>query len=181
MKDLFYTLADYLQSELRSDELFTLHASAERSSFVRFNHGKVRQPGSVVQYTITLRLIEGGRHSKISMSLCGDIATDKRRLSRSLADLREQLPLLPVDPHLLINTTVQSSEVTEDDELPEAAQMVDSILREGEGTDLVGILASGSIYSGFANSFILDPLVRRTTCKFMNSGPSCRTYHMQIH
>ena len=145
-------MADHLQSEIRPSELFTLHASAERSNFVRFNQGKVRQPGSVVQYTMTLRLIEGGRHSKISMSLCGDVATDKRRLVKSLSDLREQLPLLPVDPHLLINTTVQSSEVSEDNELPDSTQMVDSILRAGKGTDLVGILAAGSIYSGFANS-----------------------------
>ena len=152
MKDIFYALADHLQSEIRPSELFTLHASAERSNFVRFNQGKVRQPGSVVQYTMTLRLIEGGRHSKISMSLCGDVATDKRRLVKSLSDLREQLPLLPVDPHLLINTTVQSSEVSEDNELPDSTQMVDSILRAGKGTDLVGILAAGSIYSGFANS-----------------------------
>ena len=68
-------------------------------------------------------------------------------------DLRDLLPHLPADPHLLINESVQSSEVVEDNKLIDTADMVDNILTESTGLDCVGILASGSNYRAFANSF----------------------------
>ena len=153
MRDLFYSLADHVQSAIKGSEIFTLSAQAERSDFIRFNQAKVRQPGSVVQCALHLRLIDNGRHSSISIGICGDIERDRARLSQAVITLREQLPHLPVDPHLLFNTTVQNSEVNASTQIGESKHMVDSILREGKGLDLVGILASGSIYSGFANSF----------------------------
>ena len=151
-QEYFYALADFVISKLQGSEILTMFLMAESSDFVRFNSGKIRQPGSVVQGNCTLQLIDEGKHSSIKLSLVGDKEPDQKRLLQTLGVLREQLPFLPVDPHLLINTSVQNSEDIQRNSLGDVSEIVSDILGEGEGTDLVGILASGSIYCGFANS-----------------------------
>jgi predicted Zn-dependent protease len=153
MKDLFYSLAEHVQSQLSGSEVYTLVANAERSDFVRFNKAKVRQPGSVVQYNLKLKLIDGRKHSSVTVGLCGEPKVDRKCLTNAIQELRAQLPYLPEDPHLLFNTDVQNSEVSSTSKLIDTPQMVDSIVEQAKGTDLVGVLAAGSIYSGFANSF----------------------------
>ena len=44
-------------------EAFTLSLNGERSDFVRFNHGRLRQPGNVEQSQVGLRLLRGRRHA----------------------------------------------------------------------------------------------------------------------
>ena len=82
----------------------------------------------------------------------GDLEQDKALIRTQLDSMRELLPHLPEDPHLLINTDVQSSEQVADNALMDTSDMVDDILTQSEGLDCVGILASGSNYRGFANS-----------------------------
>ena len=151
-QEYFYALADFITTKLQGVEIATLYLLAESSDFVRFNNAKIRQPGSVMQGSCSLRLIDQLKHSSMTLSLVGDKELDQQRLHQTLVSLREQLPFLPEDPHLLINTTVQNSEDIQPNELLDSAQMVSDILEEGKETDLVGILASGSIYCGFANS-----------------------------
>ena len=151
-QEYFYDLADFIIRKLKGSEIVTLYLLAEASDFVRFNYGKIRQPGSVVQGNCTLRLIAGAKHSAIKFSLVGDKELDQRCLLDTLISLREQLPLLPEDPHLLINMEAQNSENIQKNELVDAAEIVEDIIEEANQTDLVGILASGSIYCGFANS-----------------------------
>ena len=151
-QEYFYALADFITSNVHGSEISTMFLMAEASDFVRFNSGKIRQPGSVVQSNCTLQLIDQGKHSSIKLSLVGDKDLDRAQLLQALGTLREQLPFLPVDPHLLINTTVQNSEDIQRNSLGDVSEIVSDILGEAEGTDLVGILASGSIYCGFANS-----------------------------
>jgi predicted Zn-dependent protease len=153
MQQSFYELADFVQRHLQGAERFTLNFTAENSDFIRFNNGKVRQPGSVAQQSVKLRLMQGSRHASVESSLSGDQALDREQISQALGSLRRILPHLPEDPHLMINEELSSSEQRNDNKLCDSQSMVDQIIEASEGLDMVGILASGGIFRGFANSF----------------------------
>jgi predicted Zn-dependent protease len=153
MQEYFSQLADYLTSLLRGEEVYTCAFSAEDSDFVRFNRSAVRQAGTVAQRFLTLDLISGTRHTPGTVSLSGDFALDRDRLAGLIAGLREKLPHLPEDPHLLYATEVRSSEHLGENRLPEdSAAVAAAILEAGRGRDLVGLYAAGAIHNGFANS-----------------------------
>lgn len=148
----FNQLADHVTSTLKGEEVANLSFGAEDSDFIRFSQSKVRQAGSVQQRNIDLDLIEGRRHCSGSLTLAGDPEQDRGRLNKLVADLRERRALLPEDPYLLYATEVQSSELIKSGSLPAGPEAIGEIQTAGQGRDLVGIFASGSIYSGFANS-----------------------------
>src|SRR5215470_3920389 len=100
MQAYFYETADFLRSLLRGAEVFTCNLSAEDSDFVRFNHGRVRQAGSVAQRWLAIDLIEGRRHANGGVALSGAVDVDRTRLRRLIEQLREQRAHLPDDPYL---------------------------------------------------------------------------------
>lgn len=154
MQEYFYALADYLTSLLQGEEIFTSIFTAEDSDFVRFNRSAVRQAGAVTQRFLSVDLIDGMRHSSGHISLAGDLEFDRPQTATLFTRLREQLPYLPEDPHLLYATEVHSSEHHGQNRLPEdSGAVVAAILEAGRGRDLVGLYAAGGIYNGFANSF----------------------------
>ena len=153
MSQSVFELADHVQSLLSSKEAMTCSFNGENSDFVRFNHAKIRQPGSVSQSYCTLRLIEGQRHASAELTLSGDMASDKAMLGSELSKLRALLPHLPEDPHLLIHESDVQSHHSNEKDLPTSEAMTAEILDASAGTDMVGILASGSIYSAFASSY----------------------------
>ena len=148
----FKALSEQLVAALRGSEVLTLFVESEQSDFVRFNEAKVRQAGTVTQGQLLLDLIDGLRHAPGRYTLSGLLDEDVARGGGLRDSLRQTLPFLPEDPHLLYATDVQSTERIVTSDLPDASDMVDSILTLGEGLDLVGILASGSVFRGFANS-----------------------------
>jgi predicted Zn-dependent protease len=152
MQDYFYALADATTKSLHGDEFYTCTFHAEDSDFVRFNRSAIRQAGSVVQRFLTLDLIHDGRHAAAEMALSGDFESDRTRVSQLLNDLRQQLPYLPEDPHLLYATTVHSTMQQGENRLPDRTAAVNAVLDAGSGRDLVGIYAAGGIYAGFANA-----------------------------
>ena len=153
MQDYFHALADTITAHLRGDERYTCTLRGEDSDFVRFNRSAVRQAGTVHQRALSLDLIEGQRHAAGNVALSGDLQQDGARVTRLLEGLREQLPFLPEDPHLLYATEIRSSTALGRNELPEPGEAVDAVLRAGRGRDLVGLYAGGGIYVGFANAF----------------------------
>ena len=88
MAEQFNHLVTWLRGALREPEQFTLSYSAETSAFVRFNHSKVRQAGQVQQASVGLKLIDGGRHADLEITLAGDPAVDRQRLAEGLQQLR---------------------------------------------------------------------------------------------
>jgi predicted Zn-dependent protease len=148
----FKTLSERLVGSLHGPEVLTLFVEAEQSDFVRFNQAKVRQAGTVTQGLLSLDLIDGQRHAPGRYTLSGHLDEDVSRGLALLEELRQTLPYLPEDPHLLYATEVRSTQNATPSALPDAGEMVDSILDVGAGLDLVGILASGSVMRGFANS-----------------------------
>lgn len=153
MQDYFHALADTITACLHDREVYTCTFRGEDSDFVRFNHSAVRQAGTVHQRALSLDLIEGQRHAAGNVVLSGNLQQDGARVARLLAGLREQLPHLPADPHLLYATEVHSSTAAGRNELPERGAAVDAVLQAGRGRDLVGLYAGGGIYVGFANAF----------------------------
>lgn len=152
MQEYFHEISDFLDGLRQGSELLRTSFHAEDSDFVRFNHNQVRQAGHVTQREVAIDLCVGSRHVAARTSLVGNLVHDQERLRRVVARLRETVPHLPEDPHLLLPDQIRSSERIGSDDLPEAAESVSSVMKRGEGTDLVGLYSAGGIYSGFANS-----------------------------
>ena len=120
--------------------------SAERSDFVRFNHAKVRQAGSVAQAYLGVRLVRGERQASATVSL------EEADAKKALVQLRAMLCELPDDPWLLVNKVPDSSTSERRGTLPAPEEAARAIVAAASGRDLVGIYAAGTLYRGFANS-----------------------------
>jgi predicted Zn-dependent protease len=152
MESYFHAIADELERAIRAGEQYTAWLDAEVTDFVRMNGGKVRQPGSVTQRYLSVRLIAGARHAEHTLSLTGDVVEDARSVTNALASLRAALPELADDPHLLLPAEVVSSRDEHGGGLPPSEHVIDGVLDAAEGLDLVGLYAAGPVYRGFANS-----------------------------
>ncbi|MFN3566695.1 MAG: TldD/PmbA family protein [Burkholderiaceae bacterium] len=152
MKQRFLELADHAIAQLRGDEVLLVNFAGEETDFVRFNHAQVRQPMSVRQAHLALSLIESGRRNNVTLTLSGDASQDRASVAEAIRGLRDELPALPTDPYLLYATDATSSNREDRGRLPAPAEAIEQITSAARGTDLVGLLASGPIYRGFANS-----------------------------
>ncbi|MEQ8842514.1 MAG: metallopeptidase TldD-related protein [Acidimicrobiales bacterium] len=148
----FEAVHDDAVAALQGDEVLLVNISGETSDFVRFNHAAIRQAGSVRQAQLTCDLILGRRHAEGSLTLSGDLATDRGRVRSLLAELREIRSAVPDDPHLLYATELDGSERRVEGDALDAPDAIDAVLDGVAGKDLVGIYAAGETYRGFANS-----------------------------
>jgi len=153
MHNYFYSLADFVEQQLQSEEVSLTRFRGEQSDFIRFNQAKVRQPSSVIQRYLEIDLIQAQRHTHGQLTLSGQLSTDKARITQLILELRQQLPELSEDPYLLYATEVNVSEVIATCHLPKAKEVLGEILGAVAGYDFVGLYAAGGIFSGFANSF----------------------------
>ena len=149
MKEGFFDLADKLFRELDTDELLLCSLAAERSDFVRFNHARVRQAGTVEQRYVTWKLVHAGRQASATLSVAGD-GEDFSRARAALDRLRTTLAELPEDPWLLVSEDVTSTFSERHGRLPHPDEIVAAMTRSQH--DLAGFYAGGTIYRGFANS-----------------------------
>ena len=147
MKGRFFELAQTLGRQLQGGEMLLCTLSAERSDFVRFNHAKVRQAGSVEQSYLGVRLVRGERQASATVSL------EEEGAKKALVQLRAMLSELPDDPWLLVNKVPDSSTSERRGTLPAPEEAARAIVAAASGRDLVGIYAAGTLYRGFANSF----------------------------
>lgn len=152
MQNYFYQLADFIGTRIRANETWLACLSAEDSSFVRFNQSLVRQAGSVKQIGLTLSLIAQRRRAESRLTLAGERDNDQALVTSALETLRRDLGELPEDPYLLYNRIPQSTERVGESKLAPDAEILEQVLGQGQGKDLVGFYAAGAIYKGFANS-----------------------------
>jgi predicted Zn-dependent protease len=152
MRASFVAVAESLGRLLVAGEEFTLWFQGEDSDFVRFNRGRVRQPGSVSQKSATVHLIRGARHASGGVGLSGDEELDQARLGELVRGLREALTEVPEDPFLLYNTEVTSTARAGGEQPPDAAWVVTRILARAGQYDFVGLYAGGRVGRGFASS-----------------------------
>ena len=151
MKTAFFELADALAREANEHETLLCALAGERSDFVRFNRARVRQPGSVEQRMITLRLVRERRQASATLTIAGN-GDDLARARNAVARLRETLARLPEDPWLMIAETPRSTETVRRGSLPRAEDIAQQVTARAANRDLVGIYAAGTVYRGFANS-----------------------------
>ena len=152
MEAHFNELVALLDRSLAPGEIYTCGFDAEVSDFVRLNHGKVRQPGTVTQCYLRLRLIRGQRHAEQCFGVSGVLEHDRVLVAEALSSLRSIIADVPDDPHLNYSTAVHSSRIRRSDPLPPSERVIDEVLDAASGLDLVGIYAAGPVYRGFANS-----------------------------
>ncbi|MDU9406879.1 metallopeptidase TldD-related protein [Pseudomonas sp. zfem001] len=149
----FSALLEHLQAQVVGEEGFTLAYGAEVSSFIRFNQGQVRQAGDVQQVYVTLSLYQGQRHAESKLALSGVLDEDLPRLQQIVQRLRGVLPTLSDDPYLRLNREAWRSEVASEAGSLDSAVMAQQIVAAAAGLDLVGFLAVGPQYQGFASSW----------------------------
>ena len=151
MKSWFFELTDGVCAGLRADEVLLCSLAGERSEFVRFNHARVRQAGSVAQRYVSLRLIRDRRQACALVSLAGD-STDVAIAGAAIGKVRETLTQLPEDPWLLYAEAPHSTSTERRGRLPQAEEVIAHVARAAAATDFVGFYGAGAIYRGFANS-----------------------------
>jgi len=151
-EELFHAIADALQGALAAGEQFTALLDAETTDFVRMNRGQVRQPGSVAQRYLTVRLVRGARHASHVLTLTGEVSADVAAARAALVSLRNVVADVGDDPHLLLPDARHDSRGERGGPLPPAEAVVDEILGAAHGLDLVGLYAAGPVFRGFANS-----------------------------
>jgi predicted Zn-dependent protease len=148
----FAELATSMTSQLQGAEMTCANWLGEQSDFVRFNAHRVRQAGTVGQYHLNVRLINGKRHASATMTVSGNAGQDVLRIRQSIETLRGIVAECAEDPYLLVNDAPYRSRHVRATGLPDAVEMVDAIMSLGGNADLVGFLARGPIQRGFANS-----------------------------
>jgi len=117
MESYFHDVATALDGLIAPGKPTTACFAAETSDFVRFKHGKVRQPGNVVQRYVDVDLILGARHASTTCrcpAISGPTASDcaqRRGAARRIAGSDP-------DPHLLIATDVVSTRAARGGALP---------------------------------------------------------------
>lgn len=152
MQNYFYQLSTFLFKHLQQDEVLTCCLTGENSDFVRLNNSKVRQAGSVMQQEFTIRLINSCKQISTSMMLCGNTGQDESMAKSALQTLRGMIGELSEDPYLNYSEKVNNTENIHANKLPDTGVMLEQIIDAAYGLDLVGILASGTMFSGFCNS-----------------------------
>ncbi len=152
MRDYFEDIADHLQSLARAGEVVIAALSAEASEFIRFNRSAVRQATGVAQAAWTVSLVRGQKRVDARVSVAGRAEADRAPLGALVAELRAALDDVPDDPFLLFEAGPAASSAERPGALPDAERVIDEVLGEARGVDLVGFFASGPMYKGFANS-----------------------------
>jgi len=148
----FFELTDRLNGSLAGQEGLFCSLASETSDFVRLNHNRIRQAGSVRGTSLGLTLIEGSRQAEASCDLTGDPAQDLARARDLLGRLRERIPHVPDDPYLNCSEAPWTSDTRVGDAPPDPHAAVAELITLAEGLDLVGIWASGEIAEGLASS-----------------------------
>ena len=151
MQNYFKKISDLLFNALESSEILILNFDAEETDFVRYNKSKIRQAGRVHQVSLDINLIKKGKTLRSSLRLSTEFNKDKTLLVRTLFFLRREVNELPKDPYLIYEKNINSSNLIDDQGL-NAQDMSSRILDISSSHDMVGILSSGKIVKGFANS-----------------------------
>ena len=152
MNQYFNTINDYIFSQLSSDEITKTGMWGESSQFIRLNNSKVRQTGIIDDMSYSISLISNKRQASISLTITGDFNTDKLRILDVLNTLRDNIKSLPEDPYIVYPENGENSNEKHTGSLLDFNEATDKLLPIMQGVDLTGLWASGSIYTGAANS-----------------------------
>ncbi len=153
----FQKACDPLFGELLPGEALAVDFSGESSDFLRFNNGKIRQIGNVLQAGAQFKYFRNGKTISSSFETTGDDARDAELAANALSVARREAALLPEDPYQTLPTACDTSREVFTGRLLDPDQIPDAILGPGgaianAGADFVGIHAQGTVCRGAANS-----------------------------
>ena len=152
MNQYFKKINEYIFSKLNKNEILKTGMWGENSQFIRLNNSKVRQTGIINDMSYSISLIFNNRQTSTSLTITGNSDLDKLRIMDVLINLRENIVHLPEDPYIVYPKDGENSEEINKGNLLDFDNAVFNLLPVMQGVDLTGIWASGSIYTGAANS-----------------------------
>ncbi len=148
----FNRLLESLFDEKKSGEEFSFKLNRERSNFTRFNRAKVRQTGVVADGWVELTLMENQRSAFRVFPVSGNWEVDWQQAYTSLQDLREELPLLPIDTYLVLPAGDETTREVHSGSLLADEEVAKTILEAVAELDFTGFYAGGEISQGYADS-----------------------------
>src|SRR5690606_1589598 len=147
----FDAMAAYVSSSARSGEVLFASLRGERADYLRVNHGRVRQAGTVERAVVSLRLVDAQRQAS-SVRTLGEDAAIGAVLAEAHAELRAALAGLPADPFACWQPKATCSEQVRGGPVADPASIIDAIVAAADGDDLVGLYAGGPVVRGLASS-----------------------------
>jgi len=148
----FSDLTEAIAAHLLPEEQFTLGLNAEQSQFVRFNRARVRQAGTVIDCQVRLTLMANQRTASWQFPLTGHWDADWAIAADALADLRADLPHLPIDPYQVLPSGNATSREVHQGRLLDPNLVVEAVLPAVDGLDFTGIYAGGRMLQAYADS-----------------------------
>ena len=180
-EQLVEAVARYQIDNQPSDDLqethFTISLTGEESQFTRFNQAKVRQSGHVRDAQIKLTLIschrvpaqddsdsdnevhQDGRTASTTIPFTGDFDVDWPLTQSALTRLQQELPLLPVDPYIVLPLSAEADNIQRrqtqtvlSGHLLNESDIANALLKPVHTLDFSGFYAGGLSYRAYADS-----------------------------
>lgn len=148
----FNLLVEALMAQVKSNEAVTLTLVGEHSQFIRFNRARVRQTGLVADGELRLTLIQDQRTSYRTLPFTGDKGSDWLQIQTALAELRQEVPQLPVDPYLVLPSGESTSRETHSGRLLTPETVAATLLPGVQELDFTGFYAGGLSVRAYADS-----------------------------
>ncbi|MGD1874328.1 MAG: TldD/PmbA family protein [Mastigocoleus sp.] len=152
LENNFNKLIETLLDKKEEGEFFTLRLNSEYSQFTRFNHARVRQTGIVDDTWVELSCMKDQRRSLCTFPFTGNWELDSKQVYKALEQLRVEIPLLHIDPYIVIpENTLTSREVHCGNLLP-SESVIPAVLHPVSELDFTGIYAGGNLVRAYADS-----------------------------
>ncbi|HLO84345.1 MAG TPA: TldD/PmbA family protein [Nostocaceae cyanobacterium] len=148
----FNQLVGTLLIKKAENEQFTVRLYSEQSQFTRFNHAKVRQTGVVADGWIELTLMADQRSISSQFPFTGNWEVDWQIAYQALQELRAELPVLPVDPYLVLPAGNNTSREIHQGQLLTQNEFVNQILEPVADLDFTGLYAGGVVIRAYGDS-----------------------------
>jgi predicted Zn-dependent protease len=152
LEKTFNQLLETLLIKKAEHEYFTIRLSSEGSQFTRFNSAKVRQTGYVDDAAIQLTLMANQRSSFRQFPWTNNWELDWELADTALQELRDELPLLPMDPYLVLPSGNNTSREVNIGKLLTPEILVPSILETVSNLDFTGMYAGVIVIRGYGDS-----------------------------
>jgi hypothetical protein len=149
MRNYLEELLGWLDGQRAAEERLVVYYSGEKTEFIRFNQGRVRQGGQVLQAELLLKLVIGAKQVGLELNITGQKAIDQEQILKGLAELRAAITLVSDDPHMLVGWDEPGLVREEPAGELEPGRIIEEIVEGAEGLDLVGIFGGGPIQRGF--------------------------------
>lgn len=155
-RDYFLELSKNVFESLENSEALSLELIGENSDYIRFNHSRVRQTGSVDDFELGgryLKKMNGQIHSSnFALRLNGEIATDKNKLQTKLDEAKQDCQDLPIDPFVQWPQGDFKSETIQLGQLTSATEMFEPLFQTPKNMNIVGIFSTGRMLRASAHS-----------------------------